>query len=805
MFQSCVRYGEMRYLGTFRTEIDTIRRGDRLVVRSGRGVEVGLALTPSRPLDETAEREACGEVLRKVTPEDVHQVEMLDQLGKTKAFRHVQQRMRDLALPMKLSYIEHLLGGEKVVIYFRADGRVDFRNLVRDLSQHFQTRVVMKQIGARDEARLLGEWNDCGRELCCRTHLQHLAPIPMKMAKSQKTTLDPAKISGRCGRLKCCLRYEHDTYVEFKKRLPRLGHKVRTMSGVAEVIGTDILSQTVTVEFPSGARVNVPVGEVLPVEAERAAGPRTGKERASFYVTVPFFNIEMPFTLRAVYAAMAADVLARTHAGLGAGVNFLTGIKDHSRTTQRGEKDETALLSRGDRYLAELQEQWASLSVSASQVYRTQAEIHKKTVADFFRKLKNNDDIYCKRFQGSHCTGCHSSFPGPGAGGTPCIYCGAPLEVIDEEAWFFRLSKYAKKLLAHLKTREAFIRPRVLKLDIESRVNSGLGDVIVARSTFDYGIPIPGDDRHLVSGWFEGLLAYVSALADGKTNPLLETFWPADVHLVTRENLWIHAVVWPAMLFAGELELPGQIVVAGDWQTPGEEGEEPRVVLSRSLIEEYGGESLRYFLLSGIPFGLSGTFRREEFEKVLQRDLLGDFSSLVQRVLSMVEKYGDSRVPHPGEEQDPDDDLRAIVENLERDYRANIDTFQFATVLASVWECLRALARYLDETKPWQLPRSGPEADRLAAVLYHLLETLRIAAVFLYPFLPRTAERLAAKLGAETPLIPTFEKARWGGLSPGAPVDRATPLFPELETHPGLIAARPVTGSSPRRETHPEA
>jgi len=264
-FYVLAKYGEISHMTTFRTEIGDLKRGERVILRSDRGTEAGVIVTPPGGHDQPPPEGIAGEILRRITGEDLRRIEEIAGADKDAEMKHCRERIEFHKLPMKLVDVEHIFGGEKIIFYFLADGRVDFRQLVKDLAKEYRTRIELKQIGVRDEARLLADFDHCGREICCRAFIRDLQPVTMKMAKAQKATLDPSKISGRCGRLMCCLRYEDRVYEELKKKLPRKGAVVITKGGKAEVIDYDIISQTLRVETEEGRIVKVHMKEVLDV------------------------------------------------------------------------------------------------------------------------------------------------------------------------------------------------------------------------------------------------------------------------------------------------------------------------------------------------------------------------------------------------------------------------------------------------------------------------------------------------------------------------------------------------------------
>ena len=290
-FVANVRYGAMGFVGECFSRFSGLRLNDKVIFRSDRGVETGNVISQPRPLPaDAADPQGTGEILRKMTPEDGAKIENIEAETKPKEFEYCEKRIAELKLPMRLAEVEHLFGGTKVIFYFLADGRVDFRELVRDLAREYHTRIEMRQIGVRDEARLLAFYEHCGRELCCKTFMKNLEPVTMRMAKNQKATLDPTKISGRCGRLMCCLRYEDQTYNELKQNMPKKGTRIATTKGVGEVLSHDVLSQTVKIEVSPGKELIVSVDDIqkvlppdsgaAPAEEPATVGQGTAEERA---------------------------------------------------------------------------------------------------------------------------------------------------------------------------------------------------------------------------------------------------------------------------------------------------------------------------------------------------------------------------------------------------------------------------------------------------------------------------------------------------------------------------------------------
>ncbi|MCF6149853.1 MAG: hypothetical protein E3K37_14465 [Candidatus Kuenenia sp.] len=272
-----IRYGVLKNTADFFAPMNSIKKGDDVIIRSNRGIEFGTVVAKVREIEDDAPVENLGEVLRKATPEDKEKQKKIDTEFIPNESKFCQMKIKEHKLLMKLAYVEHLFGSKKIIFYFLANGRVDFRELVKDLAKEYQARIEMKQIGVRDEARLLADYEHCGQELCCRSFLKNLEPVTMKMAKNQKATLDPSKISGRCGRLMCCLRYEDRVYEDLKQRLPKKGTSVKTAKGIGEIINHDILQQLVTVELENGSRFTASTKDISRVQNKPAQ--KTQKER----------------------------------------------------------------------------------------------------------------------------------------------------------------------------------------------------------------------------------------------------------------------------------------------------------------------------------------------------------------------------------------------------------------------------------------------------------------------------------------------------------------------------------------------
>ncbi len=799
LFQAHVRYGQMFQVDTFFTEIEDLAHGDACVIRSERGMEVGIVLTrpdavPANLLPEEGRRE----ILRRVTDTDRKKLKVLDREGRTKESVFCNERIASRALQMRLTKVEHLFGGDKIVFYYTADGRVDFRGLVKDLAGEFKCKILMRQIGARDEARLLGDYNSCGQELCCTTFIKDFEPITMKMAKNQMTTLDPAKITGRCGRLMCCLRYEDDNYVEMKRQLPKKGKKARTREGIGVVVGYDVLAQRVTVALEKGGRRSFPAHEVL--RLEKKSKSKKDKPTSHVYVTAPALWQQTVPDATELYSLVISDVIGRYHRMMGHEVRCPVILANYPAAVQSGQV-EAAPAGEFSRQTERILDRFQILR---SQLFSTGSPHHLRTVSDFCRRLLKVGDLYKESFKGWQCTRCHRSIAWDGAEREQCLHCGSHLEPVEGQCYFFKLSSYQRKLLTTIQTGEDVIKPQILKLELEGQIKRGLEDIVIARGSFRRGLSMPGDEDFQLAGWFESLLAYVSCLIDEEKNELFFQYWPAQVQLVSKDLLWTHGVLWLAMLLASKVDLPRRLIVHGEWRGSAEPGNLSAsgsyVALSEPieerasgewfelLAEEFGSDSLRYYFLREVPFGLDGEFDREHFLYEIEQELGKDLGQLVTRVFSMVEKYFDGVVP-PSNEGEPDPRIKELLQEVYYEVTGNLERLQFSLVLSKLRQAWRQLAVYLDEVKPWKLAKNEQMRASLSNIIYSICESIRILAVFLWPIMPATAEALHRKLG----IAGHFDfstSIKWGGLQPGAKIDNEIEIFPynnflELPRLPG--------------------
>ncbi len=748
-YLALVRYGQMLARAEFLAQAPGYAKGDRCVVRSERGLEVGTVIAEPRPIPPglVLPEEGRREILRRISEQDVKKLRVLDREERTREFAFCASRIAKRGLAMKLVKVEHLFGGDVIVFYYTAEVRVDLRGLTRDLATELKSKIQLRLVGARDEARLLGDFNGCGQQLCCQTFIGEFAPVTMKMAKNQMTTLDPAKITGRCGRLMCCLRYEDDHYAELKRVLPRKAQRVRTRDGAGTVVAINVLAGQVTVELEGRRRRQYDAFEVQPIarEAEAEAGPTI----EHVYVTAPPLRPDRLPDATALHSVIAADVVARYQRLRGATVYFPLSVARYSAALQAA----AVPLGTPVEHQARLAEVLGRLGVTAAPVVDTDNRHHVRTVADFCRRLAQVGDLYPADFDGTQCADCHASRPldpaSPPSADERCRECGGALERVVGRCYLFRLSRFQRKLLAAIQTRADSIRPHIRKLALEDRIKRGLADPVVARSTYARGLPIAQDPAFRLAGWFEGLLAYVSCLVEDES--LYATYWPARYQIAPRGSLWLHGVIWPAMLLAGEVELPQHLVVHGDRDVPG--------VASDAAVDElaraHGGDAVRYALLRDQPLGIDGRFDAVRAAELWQTEIQGELGGLVGFVVSLAGDVGSGAFPRPADAVLPERQVGELVQELYAEATLALDRLHFAPALERLrhaWTRLSALAR--DPRPPAVAPEdSSPRAVAARRRVLELGEALRILSLLLWPLLPRTAERIQLALG----LAPRFE------------------------------------------------
>ncbi len=504
--------------------------------------------------------------------------------------------------------------------------------------------------------------------------------------------------------------------------------------------------------------------------------------RTSFYITTPIYYVTAQPHIGTAYTTIAADVLARYKRLCGYDVHFLTGTDEHGLKVQRAAEE--LGISPGelaDTVVQQYHEAWKLLNISHNDFIRTTEARHERIVQQIFQKLYDLGELYLGQYRGWYCVSCESFMKGSSEDAPICPDCGRPSEANSEACYFFRLSNYQERLLEFYDNHPDFLRPQSRMNEVRARVEDGLRDLSVTRSTLEWAVPIPFDSDHRAYVWIDALSNYITAIGYGVDNDTFKRWWPADVHLMAKDIIWFHAVIWPCILMALDLDLPKKVFAHGWWTHNGEKMSKSKgnFVNPHEVVAEYGADALRYFILRELTFGMDGDYRDAAMHQRYNAELAGDLGNLVFRVLSMIERYFDGVVPDP--QAEPAGALAEAAASLYEDIDRHMGELQFSRALERIWAFVRRANQYIEERKPWQLAKEETRRPELAAVMYHLAEALRILALVIAPTMPVTSARIREQLGLGEETKELKDALAWGLLPSGQHITRGEPLFPKKD------------------------
>ncbi|MDF2500343.1 MAG: metG [Anaerosporomusa subterranea] len=505
-----------------------------------------------------------------------------------------------------------------------------------------------------------------------------------------------------------------------------------------------------------------------------------------FYITTPIYYPSDNLHIGHAYCTTIADAIARYKRLAGYDVFFLTGSDEHGLKIQRRAQEAGVTPQQFvDKIVDGFRNLWQKLSISNDDFIRTTETRHHEVVQTIFQKIYDQGDIYKAAYEGPYCIPCETFWLDRQLVDGKCPDCGRAVELVQEESYFFRMSKYQEKLLAYIEANPEFIQPVSRRNEMINFIKNGLEDLCVSRTTFEWGIKVPFDTKHVVYVWFDALVNYITAAGFLHDRNKFATYWPADIHLVGKEIVRFHSIIWPVMLMALGMELPkmvyghGWLVIEGDKMSKSK----GNVIEPVALIDEFGADAIRYFLLREITLGLDGNFSRDALIHRINSDLANDLGNLLHRTLNMIGRFNGGVIPAASASEAIDDELIKLARNTAAAYEASMEKLEINAAIKEVWALIARSNKYIDETAPWALAKNPEKKDRLDTVLYNLAETLRIVAVLISPFMPNTSPKIWAQLG----ITADFNQAKlsdaqtWGGLVAGTVVAKPEPIFPRIE------------------------